>query len=82
MPTYLDQLQAREALAEIGIDVSERQIRRACEPDPQGRRKLPFFKDPIDGRLKIERETLLRLYLERQLTAERSCPLIGPPSLY
>lgn len=73
MPIYLDQDQAREALAEMGIALTARQIKRAAEPDARGRRRLPFFRDPIDGRLKIERETLRRLYIDRQVAAENSC---------
>lgn len=77
MPTYLDQDQALQTLAEMGIALTPRQLRRAAEPDAHGQRKLPFFRDPIDGRLKIERETLRRIYLERQVAAEKSCILIN-----
>jgi hypothetical protein len=52
---YIDIAQARLVLAEMGIDLSDRQIKRAAEPDSEGRRKLPFFKDPIDGRLKLRK---------------------------
>lgn len=41
-----------QALTEIGIAVTEGQMKRAAEPYPDGSRKLPFFIDPIDGRLK------------------------------
>ena len=54
-PKYIRIDQAREVLAEMGIELSERQIKRAADPDPNGKRKLPFFVDPIDGRLKIEK---------------------------
>lgn len=49
-------------LAEIGIEMKLSQIRRAAEPDHNGLRKIPFFKDPIDGRLKIEKGTLIGMY--------------------
>jgi len=34
-------------------------MKRAADLDAQGKRKLPFFLDPIEGRLKIERNSLL-----------------------
>ncbi|MEM7665523.1 MAG: hypothetical protein AAF250_06670 [Pseudomonadota bacterium] len=61
---------AREALEVIGVMLSEKQLRRAAEPDAHGRRKLPFFVDPIDGRLKINRNSLLKLYFKRVAEAE------------
>ena len=74
-PYYVDLEQAREALAEINIELNERQMKRAAEPDAQGRRKLPFFVDPIDGKLRIEKATLLRIYQARQAQAEANCNL-------
>ena len=44
----------------------------AADPDATGRRKLPFFVDPIDGRLKIERGTLMEIYMRCQVEAERA----------
>ena len=81
MTTYLDQDQALKVLNEMGVAVNARQLKRAAEPDADGRRKLPFFRDPIDGRLKIERDTLKKIYLDRQVEAERSCYLIDDFSL-
>lgn len=74
-PYYLDLEQAREALAVIGVNLNERQMKRAAEMDASGCRKLPFFIDPIDGRLKIERQALLDAYRTRQVQAERSLRL-------
>ncbi len=71
-PFYLDLGEAREELSVLGIDLSDKQIRRAAEPDAHGKRKLPFFVDPIDGRLKIEKGTLISLYIERQVQAENN----------
>ncbi|MER2533588.1 MAG: hypothetical protein ABTQ31_00305 [Rhizobiaceae bacterium] len=65
-PQYLGLIQAREELAEIGIELSPRQMKRAADPDAQGRRKLPFFVDPIEGRLKIEKGALTALYRKLQ----------------
>jgi len=71
-PFYIGLEEARQALAEIGIDLSLKQLKRAADPDAAGRRKLPFFVDPIDGRLKIERGTLLEIYMRCQVEAETS----------
>lgn len=62
-----------ETLAEIGIQMKLSQMKRAAEPDHNGLRKIPFFKDPIDGRLKIERATLLGLYQNLHSEALRQC---------
>lgn len=70
-PQYIDMNEAREVLGAMGVDVSERQIRRAAEPDAQGRRRLPFFIDPIEGRLKIEKGTLVNIYRMAQAEAEK-----------
>jgi len=51
-----------DTLAEIGIQMKLSQVKRAAEPDVNGLRKIPFFKDPIDGRLKIEKSTLIGMY--------------------
>lgn len=72
-PIYIDLEEARQLLAEMGIQFSERQMKRAAELDALGRRKLPFFIDPIDGRLKIERNTLLKIYTDLQVRAENTC---------
>lgn len=71
-PTYIGLPEARQVLAEIGVDLNERQIKRAAEKDASGARKLPFFIDPIDGKLKIEKGTLLRIYREAQIDAENT----------
>ena len=65
-------MQARLVLSEMGIELSDRQIKRAAETDHLGRRRLPFFIDPVDGRLKIEKGTLVRVYRELQLEAEKN----------
>ena len=54
-PCYINLEQARQVLAGMGVELSPRQIKRAAEPDAEGKRKLPFFIDPIEGRLKIEK---------------------------
>ena len=69
---YIDLTQARAVLAQMGIEVTERQMKRAAETDAQGRRKLPFFIDPIDGNLKIERQALIDAYRKRHVGAERN----------
>lgn len=72
-PHYLDLEEARQLLAEMNIHLTPRQIKRSSDMDAKGKRKLPWFIDPIEGRLKIERNTLLRAYFNRQVEAERNC---------
>lgn len=72
MPCYINLDQARQVLAEMGVELTPRQIKRASEPDAQGRRKLPFFVDPIEKKLKIEKGTLVNIYRQLQVDAENS----------
>ena len=65
----LDVDQARNLLSDLGIVLNERQMRRAVEPDAQGRRKLPFFRDPITKRLVIAEDALKQVYASAQTQA-------------
>ena len=69
-PCYINLKQAQEVLSEMGVSLNERQIKRAAEPDASGNRKLPFFVDPIEGKLKIEKGTLVNIYRKLQIDAE------------
>lgn len=69
-PHYINLAEARQVLAEMGVELNERQMKRAADPNAHGQRKLPFFIDPIEGRLKIEKQTLINVYRKRQLEAE------------
>lgn len=71
-PCYINLEEARAVLAEMGVRLNQRQIRRAAEPDAHGNRRLPFFVDPIDGRLKIEKGTLVMIYQGLQIKAENN----------
>ena len=71
-PQFLDLEQARKVLAEMGIEFSRRQVKRAAEKDIHGKRKLPFFIDPIDKKLKIEKGTLVEIYIKASVEAERN----------
>ena len=71
-PFFIGLGEARSVLAEIGIELTARQIKRAADPDAHGKRKLPFFVDPIDKRLKIEKAVLLDIYMKCQVHAERN----------
>ena len=71
-PCYLNLEEARQVLAEMGVKLSLRQMQRAAEQDPQGRRKLPFFVDPIQHKLKIEKDDLLSAYFQRQAKARNN----------
>ncbi len=71
-PCYIDLEQARQVLAEMGVALNPRQMKRAADKDARGRRKLPFFVDPIEGRLKIEKNTLQSIYMKAQVEAENN----------
>jgi transglutaminase-like putative cysteine protease len=71
-PQYIDLEQARQVLADLGVELSPRQIKRAADKDAHGQRKLPFFVDPIEGRLKIEKGTLVDIYRRLQVEAENN----------
>jgi hypothetical protein len=70
-PCYINLEQARQELSEMGVEFNERQMKRAAEMDAKGQRKLPFFIDPIDKKLKIEKGTLVKIYRDLQIEAER-----------
>lgn len=69
---FIDLEEAREVLADMGIELSARQMKRAAEMDAHGRRKLPFFIDPIDGKLRIEKGTLQKIYMELHIHAQKN----------
>lgn len=71
-PCYLNLEQVRQMLADMGVELNERQVKRAADIDAHGKRKLPFFIDPIDGRLKIEKHTLVGIYRKAQVEAENN----------
>jgi hypothetical protein len=71
-PCYIDLEEARQVLGEMGVELNPRQMKRAADKDATGKRKLPFFVDPIEGKLKIEKGTLVRIYQELQMQAENS----------
>ena len=71
-PHYIDLEEARQVLAQMGVQLTLRQIQRAAEQDGQGRRKLPFFVDPIEGKLKIEKNDLMSVYFRKQVEAQRN----------
>ncbi len=72
IPCYIDLEQARQVLGELGVELTPRQIKRASETDAAGNRKLPFFIDPIEKKLKIEKGTLVNIYRQLQIDAENS----------
>ena len=74
-PCYIDLEEAREVLAGLGVSLTPRQMKRASEKNIHGQRKLPFFLDPIENKLKINKNTLLEIYFTRQIQAERNIKL-------
>ena len=71
-PCYLGLDEARQVLADMGIHLTERQMQRAAEQDAHGRRKLPFFVDPIQHKLMIEKDDLVSAYGKRQVEAQNN----------
>jgi len=70
-PCYIGLEQARQVLAEIGVELTPRQMKRAADRDAHGHGKLPFFVDPVEGTLKIEKGTLVAIYQQLQNDAVR-----------
>ena len=70
-PCYIGLEQARQVLADIGVELTPRQMKRAADRDANGHRKLPFFVDPVEGTLKIEKGTLVAIYQQLQSEAVR-----------
>ncbi len=64
--TFLTLNAAADYLKSKGIPVKNTSLRSAAEPDAKGRRKLPFFKDPLSGKLIIDRDDLDRIYSHAQ----------------
>jgi hypothetical protein len=71
-PQYIGLEEARQLLAQMGVRLSLRQLQRAAEQDAHGRRKLPFFIDPIERKLKIEKDDLIGIYFKRHVEAQRN----------
>lgn len=71
-PKYITLSEARQVLSNMGVEFNDRQMKRAADLDANGQRKLPFFIDPIDGKLKIEKGTLLKIYQRLQMEAEEN----------
>lgn len=72
LPHYISLEEARRVLAEMGVELSSRQMQRAAEKDAKGRRKLPFFRDPVQGTLRIEKGSLVDAYRRAQVEAENN----------
>jgi hypothetical protein len=75
IPCYIDLEEAQTVLAEMGVNLTVRQIKRAADKDIHGKRKLPFFVDPIEGKLKIEKGSLVKAYMKLQNEAENNCKI-------
>lgn len=72
MPIYIGLAEARNLLAGMGVNLTDRQMKRAADLDANGRRKLPFFVDPITGKLTIEKGALVAAYRKLQVEAENN----------
>ena len=67
---YIGLEEARQVLAQLGVRLTRRQMQRAAEQDALGRRKLPFFVDPIERKLKIEKDDLMNIYIRKRVEAQ------------
>jgi hypothetical protein len=76
---YVGLNEACAALAKINVHLTEAQMRRAAVSNG-GKRKLPFFVDPVDRKLKIDLNTLLGIYTHHQVGAENAAE-INPASI-
>lgn len=74
-PHYIGLEEARQLLAQMGVQLTLRQMQRAAEQDAHGRRKLPFFVDPIERKLKIEKNDLISIYFNKQVEAQKNLRL-------
>lgn len=63
---YVDKQGALELLRSMNICWTQRQIDLTAEPDHEGRRKWPWFKDPSNGRLLIDEGFIRFQYQARQ----------------
>lgn len=59
----------------MNVVLTLRQIKRSADTDATGRHKLPWFINPIEGRLKIDKNALITAYFHRQVEAEREAKL-------
>jgi hypothetical protein len=71
-PQYIGLEEARQVLAQLGVQLTQRQMQRAAEQDALGRRKLPFFVDPIERKLKIEKDDLTNIYVRKRVEAQNN----------
>ena len=76
-PCYIGLEEARQVSAEWASNSCHTPDTARRRQDAQGRRKLPFFVDPIEHKLKIEKDDLLSAYFK---TASRSAEK-PPPKL-
>jgi len=60
-PHYVGLEEARQIRAQMGVQLTLRQMQRAAEQDAQGRRKIPYFVDTIERKLKIEKDDTPRV---------------------
>ena len=65
--TYVDKNGALELLRTMNINWTKRQIDWTAEPDVDGNRKWPWFKDPSNGRLLIDEGFIRNQYQAKQM---------------
>jgi len=74
---YVDKEGALELLRSMNIHWSKRQIDWTAEPDSEGRRKWPWFKDPGNGKLLIDEGFIRHQYYNNQMQSLRKWSSYG-----
>lgn len=69
---YVDKEGALQLLASMNINWTKRQIDWTAEPDAEGKRKWPWFKDPANGRLLIDEGFIRHQYQRKQMQSLNS----------
>ena len=64
---YVDKKGALQLLSSMNIEWTQRQIDWTAEPDHEGTRKWPWFKDPSNGRLLIDEGFIRHQYQHHQM---------------
>lgn len=69
---YVDKAGAIDLLRTMNLHWTKRQIDWTAEPNHDGERKWPWFKDPASGKLLIDEGFIRHQYQGRQMQSLRS----------
>ena len=71
-PCYIGLEEARQVLAEMGVQFTPQQMQRAADKDAQGGASCRSSSIRSRAQLKIEKDSLVSIYMQRQVEAERN----------